>query len=340
MYEISSKYELALNDVKFADLFSGIGAFRLALESFGANCVFSSEIDKYAVETYKANFGDVPEGDIRQIPCDNIPDHDVLCAGFPCQSFSISGNHGGFDDTRGTLFFEIAKIARQKEPPVLFLENVEFLRRHDKGRTLETIIQVLGEIGYKIHWEVLNASYFGVPQYRRRMFLVCLHKDKYGDEHFEFPEAPYSKPNKCVADILIDESATDKYVIERNDIKLKHEQIEQIGLFREVHDKPVRIGIINKGGQGERIYSIYGQGITLSAYGGGVAAKTGAYFVDGEIRKLAPRECARMMGFPDDFEIVVSDAQAWKQFGNSVVVDVFQYVIETTIKQEIFDKHP
>ncbi len=312
-----------LSNVKFIDLFAGIGGFRIALESLGAKCVFSSEVDKFAIKTYKENFGDTPEGDIKKIGEKEVPDHHILCAGFPCQSFSISGKHGGFDDTRGTLFFDIARIAKEKRPKVLFLENVEFLVRHQKGKTLKTIVSTLEEIGYKVFWEVLNSKDYGVPQYRKRIFLVAVNKEIFPMVNFNFPK-PVEGGKRCVKDILLPNELTQDYFIDRDDIKLT--KAEQENSFRVISEKPIRIGIINKGGQGERIYSIWGQAITLSAHGGGAASKTGAYLVDKKIRKLAPRECARLMGFPDSFKIPVSNSQAWKQFGNSVVVDVVQQI--------------
>jgi len=156
----------------FSDLFAGIGGFRIALESFGGKCVFSSEWDHYAALTYEHNFGEEPTGDITKIDEKDIPYHDVLCAGFPCQAFSISGKQGGFNDTRGTLFFDIARIAKYHKPKVLLLENVKHLVRHDNGKTLSTITRVLFDIGYEVFYEILDASDFGIPQSRKRVFFV------------------------------------------------------------------------------------------------------------------------------------------------------------------------
>lgn len=334
MINIDISYKNVLNGVRFIDLFAGIGGFRLAMESFGATCIFSSEIDEYAKKTYFENFGDIPKGDITKIKEEEIPEHEVLCAGFPCQPFSISGKRKGFEDARGTLFFDIARIINYRKPPVVFLENVSHLQRHDKGKTLNVIIRILKDMNYNVFYKVLNASEYGIPQSRKRLYILCFRKDMYPKLNFKFPKGV--KKNVCVKDILLRSEETQKYIIDRDDITIKEDRTEQLNFLPQIHSKPVRIGTINKGGQGERIYSIYGHAITLSAEGGGAAAKTGAYLIDGVVRKLAPRECARLMGFPDSYKIVVPDNQAWKQFGNSVVVDVLQYIIISMINQGVF----
>jgi len=316
----------------FIDLFAGIGGFRIALETFGGKCAFSSEWDKYAAITYEHNFGEKPAGDITKIKEEEIPYHDVLCAGFPCQAFSISGKQGGFNDTRGTLFFDIARIAKYRKPKVLFLENVKNLARHDNGKTLSTITRVLFDIGYNVFFEILDSSDFGIPQSRKRVFFVCFDK-KIGIDSFEFPR-PKPKP-VILKDILQPDSETSEFVINRKDIKINKDAFPKKDMFGNYPQKPIRIGIINKGGQGERIYSIYAHAITLSAYGGGVAAKTGAYLVNGRIRKLTPRECLRLLGFPENFELPVPLIQAYKQCGNSVVIpvvkEIFKKIIETGV---------
>lgn len=309
----------------FIDLFAGIGGFRLALESFGLECVFTSEWDKQAQKTYEANFKETPHGDITIIREEDIPPHDILCAGFPCQAFSISGKQKGFEDTRGTLFFDVARIAKHHKPKVLYLENVKNFVKHNQGKTMETVERVLDDLGYKVFHKVVNASYFGVPQSRQRVFILAFRKDL-GIDDFAFPKGTHADVH--LKDILLPSGDTEKLVIKRDDIKID----KSVNLSIVSQFKPVRIGTINHGGQGERIYSIDGHAITLSAYGGGVASKTGAYFVNGKVRKLHPRECARLMGFPDDFEIPVSDAQAYKQFGNSVVVPVVKTIFQEVLQ--------
>jgi len=307
-----------VNQLNFIDLFAGIGGFRIALENHGANCVFSSEWDKYAQITYKENFGDIPQGDITKIKETDIPKHDILCGGFPCQAFSISGKQRGFKDTRGTLFFDIARIVEHHQPKVLFLENVKNLTKHYHGNTLKIILRTLEDLGYNVFYEVLKASYYGVPQARERIYIVCFRKDL-GITNFDFPK-PVNK-EIYVKDILEDENKTKDCIVNRTDVKF-WERDETPSL------KPIQIGQINNGGQGERIYSINGHAITLSAYGGGVAGKTGAYLVNEKIRRLTPRECARVQGFPEWFKIPVSKSQAYKQFGNSVSVPVIDVIFE------------
>ena len=313
------------NKFKFIDLFAGIGGFRLVLEEFGGNCVYSSEWDKQAQITYNANFAEIPDGDITKVNEKEIPKHDILCAGFPCQAFSISGKQKGFEDVRGTLFFEIARIAKFHQPKILFLENVKNFASHDDGKTLRTVVEVLDNIGYNIFYKVLNASNYGAVTSRQRIYIVAFRKDL-NIRNFSFPEASNSKD--IVADIL-EETVDESLYINRKDIFVNLENDAQNSLFSV--SKPIRIGQISKGGQGERIYSIYGHAITLSAYGGGVASKTGAYLINGRVRKLSIRECARVMGFPETFKIPVSNQQAYKQFGNSVAIPVVRAVFKKII---------
>ena len=324
----------SLQHVRFIDLFAGIGGFHQALSRFGARCVFASEWDKHASQTYQDNYGIAPFGDITQINEADIPAHDILCAGFPCQAFSISGKQKGFDDTRGTLFFDIARITRQHRPKILLLENVKNLLRHDKGNTLTTIVSTLQDLGYVVHFSLLNASDFGLPQNRERVYFVAIRQDL---PHTEFVFPCLSGQTVCLNDVLQDNP--DAKVIERDDIDVyKQYEPEQDSTGSYIlPNRPVQIGIVNKGGQGERIYHPLGHAITLSAHGGGVGAKTGLYKIGETIRKLSPRECARLQGFPDTFKITASPAQAYKQFGNSVAVSVLVAIIKAMIEQDIFD---
>ncbi len=308
----------------FIDLFAGIGGFRLALQSFGLECVFSSEIDLHARKTYRANFDEIPSGDITKIPETEIPDHDILCAGFPCQAFSISGKQKGFSDQRGNLLFEIIRIAKDKQPKVLLLENVKNFLRHNDGKTFNLLYLLLQTIGYKVFADTLIASNFGLPTARKRVFIVAIRKDL-KINNFVFPTGKDERIS--LKDFLQTDDETEKFVINRTDVKIA----PQAKLFENFPNKPLQIGIINKGGQGERIYHELGHAITFSAHGGGIASKTGAYLINEKIRKLSPRECARIMGFPEDFQIPVSDAQAYKQFGNSVAIPVVKAVFEQII---------
>jgi DNA (cytosine-5)-methyltransferase 1 len=302
----------------FIDLFAGLGGFRLAMGSFGAKCVYSSEWDAAAQKVYESNFGELPDGDITKVNEREVPDHDVLCAGFPCQAFSISGKQRGFEDSRGTLFFDVARIVKEKRPGVVFMENVKNFATHDGGRTLEVVRNTMLEFGYSFFYEVLNAVDYGIPQKRERIYIVCF-RDDTGIKEFWFPK-PF-KLTRHVEDFLLeDEAMVSHLFVEREDMVLKPG-------FREYEsNESVRLGIVGKGGQGERIYSIKGIAITFSAYGGGVFAKTGGYLVNGKPRRLHPRECARLMGYPDTYKLAPNANQAYKQFGNSVVVDVLQLI--------------
>lgn len=310
---------MKIKDMKFIDLFAGIGGFRQALESYGAECVFSSEKDKYAIETYEANYGEKPSGDITQIKSEEIPYHDILCAGFPCQPFSVSGKQKGFDDERGIHFFEIHRIVKYHKPSILFLENVANLKKHNDSQTITLMQKMLEELGYIVNMKVLNASDYNVPQSRKRIYFVCFNKEKLPIHNFKYPE-----PVPCtifLKDVLEDDDKTEQYRIIRDDIVFKDVNIT------ENQPKPIRIGTINKGGQGDRIYSPLGHAITLSAEGGGSGAKTGAYLINGYVRKLSPRECARVQGFPENFIIAEKTNQAYKQFGNSVAVPVLIKIV-------------
>lgn len=317
MIEIKKK---TLQGYKFIDLFAGIGGFHLALESFGAKCVYANEWDIHAQEVYQKNFNIKPEGDITLVDEKSIPEHDILCAGFPCQAFSISGKRLGFQDSRGTLFFDVARIVKEKKPKVVFMENVKNFASHDDGRTLGVVKATMEELGYSFNYKVLNSVDFGVPQKRERIYMVCFRND-IDDIFFHFPK-PFPL-KRHVEDFLINESLVDsKLYVDRPDTYFNDKVDDKYS------SRPIQLGIVNKGGQGERIYSIKGIAITFSAYGGGAFAKTGGYLINGRTRKLDPRECARLMGYPDNFLVCPKKQQAYKQFGNSVVVDVLQYIVQ------------
>jgi len=315
MIEIAEK---PLDGYTFIDLFAGLGGFRIALESLGGKCVYSSEIDKHAQKVYADNFGETPDGDITQIDENIIPDHDILCAGFPCQAFSISGKQRGFEDDRGTLFFDVARIVKVKKPKIVFMENVKNFANHDGGNTLRIVKSTMEEMGYIFYEKVLNAVDYGIPQKRERIYMVCIHKDLQV-EKFDFPK-PF-KLNKYVENYLLeDEVQVENLYVDRADTFYN-------GIVDDTYkNTTIRLGTVNKGGQGERIYSIKGIAITLSANGGGVFAKTGGYLINGKPRKLHPKECSRLMGYPDTYKIADSHSQAYKQFGNSVVIDVLQLI--------------
>ncbi len=306
----------------FIDLFAGIGGFRIALEHKGMKCVFSSEIDRHASKVYKRNFGETPEGDICEISEREIPPHDILCAGFPCQSFSISGKQKGMRDNRGLLFYEIVRIAQYHRPYVLLLENVKNILTVDNGTAIQTIENKLREIGYKVHYSTLNAAHFGIPQARERVYFACLRDDVESPEELDYKEPRPSQKRTYLRDVL-EETVSERLYINRNDIV-----IEPAG--NEDPTKPIRVGYVNKAGQGERIYSIDGQAITLSANGGGVGARTGLYLVDNRVRRLSLTECKRLMQFPEDF-IVSPGIQGYKQLGNAVIPSLIEKVYDGVV---------
>lgn len=322
------------NDIKFIDLFAGIGGFHIAMEHYGAKCIFSSEIDKYAIETYKynhlKNHEYIMHGDITKIDASDIPEHDILCAGFPCQPFSISGLKRGFEDSRGTLFFDVMRIVEKRKPLIVFLENVANLKKHNEGETINHMKSLLKESGYDVYTEVLNASEFEVPQARKRVYFVAFRNDLNVKE-FLFPHGTVNKIVR-LEDIL-EEEVDDKYYIIREDITFK-DDLDISRIEENKFNEPIRIGTINKGGQGDRIYSVKGHAITLSANGGGAGAKTGAYLVNGRVRKLTPKEGLRVQGFPEYFKFPVSDAQAYKQLGNSVAIPVVKNIINNICNLE------
>lgn len=315
MLDIKDK---TLQGYTFIDLFAGLGGFRLSLESLGAKCVYSSEWDIPAQVVYKANFGETPDGDITKVNEQTIPNHDILCAGFPCQAFSISGKQRGFDDSRGTLFFDVARIVKAKRPKVVFMENVKNFAVHDNGRTLQVVKATMEELGYSFYQRVLNAVNYGIPQKRERIYMVCFRNDL-DIKSFKYP-APLPLKKHIEDFLLEDETLVKNLYVDRPDTVYNGEPDNQYS------SSSIRLGIVNKGGQGERIYSTKGIAITLSANGGGVFAKTGGYLINGKPRRLHQRECARLMGYPDTYIMSDSANQAYKQFGNSVVIDVLQYI--------------
>ncbi|GAB6611218.1 MULTISPECIES: DNA (cytosine-5-)-methyltransferase [Bacillus cereus group] len=309
------------NDPHFTmiDLFAGIGGIRLAFQKQGGLSVFASEWDKFAAKTYKMNYGHAPEGDITQIPTDEIPEHNILLAGFPCQPFSQAGLKKGFEDTRGTLFFDIARILETKKPQAFLLENVKQLRGHNKGKTLETILRVLREdLNYTVDYKVLRAADFGIPQNRERIYIVGFYNPLGGkDIPFDFPN-PTGKPTK-VGDIL-EKKVDEKYTIS--------DKLYQGHLRRKEEHK--------KKGNGFG-FSLFNEN---SSHTNTISAR---YYKDGsEIlidqgegknpRKLTPRECARLQGFPEEFVIPVSDTQAYRQFGNSVAVPVVEAISKNMVE--------
>lgn len=321
----------------FIDLFAGIGGFRIAMQNLGGKCIYSSEWDNQAQKTYLANFGEVPFGDItKETTKRYIPDDfDILCAGFPCQAFSLAGKRKGFEETRGTLFFDVAEILRRKQPKGIFLENVKGLKIHDKGRTFEVIKNTLREVGYTIaeNPEIVNAMYFGVPQHRERVYIIGIRNDiakRYGI-HSETIQNAYPvqefqngmKPR--FLDIRENHEVSVKYYLSTQYVqtlinhKARHEAKGNGFGYEIIPDDGIANAIV-VGGMGRERNLVIDDRITDF---------TPVTHIKGEvnregIRRMTPREWARLQGFPDDFIIPVADASAYKQFGNSVAVPAIQ----------------
>jgi DNA (cytosine-5)-methyltransferase 1 len=326
--------------MRFYDLFSGIGGFRLGLERSGHKCVGSCEIDKYARQIYSVQFGDKPDGDVRQLH--DFPEFDILTAGFPCQAFSIAGKRLGFNDTRGSLFFEIARIAKESRPKILFLENVKGLLNHDRGRTFGTILNTLYELGYDVEWQVINGKYF-VPQNRERIFIIGHLRDKPTKQVFPITE-----------DNPIDDKSCTETQGEGERIRGSHTRTIDSNYTKGGGSRTM-IKMVDVGSQAYRVYDKEGISPTLIICQGGgkvpmflmshtqgnikqrfqnkeqtwtldTSNSKMALVNDQRIRKLTPLECERLMGFPDNWTEGVSDTQRYKLLGNSVIVPVIEFI--------------
>lgn len=308
-------------DFRFIDLFAGIGGIRIPFQELNGRCVFTSEWDRFAQKTYNANFGEVPAGDITKIEAKDIPSFDVLLGGFPCQPFSQAGLKKGFSDTRGTLFFEIERIITEKRPKAILLENVKQLLTHDSGRTFSVIKEHLETLNYSVSYRILRAADFGVPQHRERIYIVCFDKESLPvPDGYQFP-FPKSTGIKTRLGDILEKDVDPKYTISQS--------LYEGHLRRKEENK--------KKGNGFG-FSLFNAD---SVYTNTISAR---YYKDGsEIlidqghnvppRKLTPRECARLQGFPESFIIPVSDAQAYKQFGNSVAVPVIRAIAKIMISE-------
>lgn len=299
---------------KFIDLFAGIGGIRIAFERAGGKCVFTSDWDEPCQVMYEANFGEKPFGDITKVVADEVPDHDILTGGFPCQAFSIIGNKRGFADTRGTLFFDVERILKAKQPKAFLLENVKQLTTHDGGRTFKVILEHLENLGYFVHYKVLNGLDFGVPQKRERIMIVGFKKNY----PFEFPKNGVE--TKTLSDILEPEDEIDKkhFLSDYFRQKLQRKLKEQ---GKKITTRPVVIHE-NKGGN----LGIHPFSTALRANG------SYNYVTVNAERRLTPREMLRLQGYPDTFKMVVPDTQVRKQAGNSVVIPKIEAVARAMIK--------
>lgn len=317
----------------FIDLFAGIGGFRIPLQWEGGKCVFSSEFNPSAQKVYEANYGEFPFGDITHIPLELIPQHDILCAGFPCQPFSISGKMKGFEDTRGTLIYSVFKILESKQPKVVFLENVKHLVHHDNGRTLKTILSGLENLGYKHSWKVLNSSNFGVAQNRERIIIIA-HKDKI----FDFSKVKIRK-EVLLKDILDDPETTQFNYLEEPYTILDDMKRQPSGLiFAGYRNKNIRKAGVRPGTehlsrvhkQPNRIYSVEGIHPAMPSQ-----ETSGRFWIyDGnKVRKLTINECYKIMGFPENFIRSTSTSEQYRQIGNSVCIPMIHEIIREIKKQ-------
>lgn len=307
----------------FIDLFAGIGGFRIALEANRCKCVFSSENDKHARWAYQQNFGDNPTltGNITQIKSKDIPPHDILCAGFPCQPFSIAGKGKGIDDNQSRLFTDIVRIAKYHQPKILLLENVPNILKIDNGKILNWIIQSLQKIGYEVHYDILNASVFGIPQTRKRVYFVCIRKNSYIT--YTTPKPTYQPCS--INDFLLPNRKCKHLFSDRNHIFWHNNQSVSCLTIPEL--KPKRIGGFNQQAQADRIYSTEAHARTLIANGGGGGAKTGWYKVGTRIRTLHIDECKAIMGFKKSW-IVSDGGHGYQQLGNAVIPKMIQHIYE------------
>jgi len=305
-----------MKKIKVIDLFAGIGGIRTGFEKVlgqKMEVVFSSELDKFAQKSYEDNYNEKPEGDITKIKEQDIPKHDLILAGFPCQAFSVAGKREGFEDTRGTLFFDVARIAKLHRPKLIFLENVKGFKNHDKGNTYKVVKKTLEDMGYIVSSEVLNAKNFGLPQNRERIFIVASLEGE-----FNFESLKNTKKKSKLGDIL-EEEVDSKYTIS-DKLWAGHQRRK-----KEHKAKGNGFG-----------YCMFD---SESEYTSTISAR---YYKDGsEIlikqenknpRKLTPKEARKLQGFPDNYKITVSDTQAYKQFGNSVAVPVIEAIAKEIVK--------
>lgn len=302
--------------MKFIDLFCGIGGFRVALENRDCECVFSCDINTKAKIIYKDNFGEEPFGDIEKIAARSIPKHDILCAGFPCQPFSISGKHQGIEDSRGKLFYDIVRIARKHKPKIMLLENVKNILTINNKKIINIIRKELEDLEYEVFFDVINASVYGIPQKRERVYFVCLRKG----EGLSYSPPKSTNQEIYLKDIIIDNKNCQDLIIDRQDIILKPDATTNAL-------RPIRIGHVNKAHQGERIYSIKGHSVTIAATTGGAGANTGLYLVQDKVRRLHIEECKRIMGF-DISHKLSNGREGYKQLGNAVIPPIIEKVFD------------
>lgn len=330
-----------MKNITFIDLFAGIGGFRQGFENAGFQCVFTSEIDKACQEVYLNNYGELPHGDITQIEPKNIPNFDILLGGFPCQPFSISGRKKGFEDTRGTLFFDICRIIEEKQPKVVVLENVKHLIHHDKKRTFRVILESLENLGYNVSYKILNARNFGLPQNRERIFIIATQN---GVFNFNL-----LKPQKnVILRDFLDKNGNFEYLDNKEYTLIENPKKQESGLIfigyrnKNIWKKGVRentehLSRVHR--QPNRIYSIDGTHPTIPSQ-----ETSGRFFIyipeEHRVRKLTINECYRIMGFADNFKKHSSLTEQYKQIGNSVAIPVIEAIAQSIIQQKMLNDEP
>ena len=325
--------------MKFLELCAGIGGFRQALENLGCECVGWSEIDKYAIKLYSAWYNDNCNfGDVTKIEAETLPDFDLLVGGFPCQAFSIAGKRMGFDDTRGTIFFDFARIMKAKKPKFAIFENVKGLLNHDGGKTYETILQTLNELGYDAQWGILNTKFHGLPQNRERVYIVANLRERSSTKIlFERGDGITDKVERTEQSIIGDYYTENGKTHQWGGV-IGDESIVPCLMAGEYKSpRIVKIGDIDGlNTQYSRVYDSEGISTTINAQGGGLGAKTGLYNIEHKVRRLTPKECFRLQGFKDEmvdlgYKLGISDTQLYKMAGNAVSVPVVEWVAQRVL---------
>ena len=325
--------------MKFLELCAGIGGFRQALENLGCECVGYSEIDKHAIKLYSAWYNDECNfGDITKIEAEKLPDFELLVGGFPCQAFSIAGKRGGFNDTRGTIFFDFARIMKAKKPKFAIFENVKGLLNHDGGKTYETMLRTLDELGYNAQWGILNTKFHGLPQNRERVYIVANLRERSSTKIlFERGDDITDKVERTENGII--GQFYNRKGKTHQDLGVISSEGHSPALLATTHKNPriVKIGDIDGlNTQYSRVYDSEGVSTTINAQGGGLGAKTGLYNIGDKVRRLTPKECFRLQGFKDEmvelgYKLGISDSQLYKMAGNAVSVPVVEWVAQRVL---------
>ena len=325
--------------MKFLELCAGIGGFRQALENLGCECVGYSEIDKHAIKLYSAWYNDECNfGDITKIEAEKLPDFELLVGGFPCQAFSVAGKRGGFNDTRGTIFFDFARIMKAKKPKFAIFENVKGLLSHDGGKTYETMLRTLDELGYNAQWGILNTKFHGLPQNRERVYIVANLRERSSTKIlFERGNDSADKVERTENGII--GQFYNRKGKTHQDLGVISSEGHSPALLATTHKNPriVKIGDIDGlNTQYSRVYDSKGVSTTINAQGGGLGAKTGLYNAGDKVRRLTPKECYRLQGFKDEmvelgYKLGISDTQLYKMAGNAVSVPVVEWVAQRVL---------